>query len=522
MPPLSQEDQDFVRVFGYYLENRIDQSPTMPANVSKPLPPAPRASDVVLTAAATAFIGNHTAPDADVPQEDECPICLETYSDAPEPCLRVTGKAGCTCRIGLVCLGEMLSMSPEKEKKCPLCRALWIASTVPPPRTARPEMVNPGTVGRSSRVADMPRTSASHVSRLSATANPFLPRGITSTPVVNMSRDDAGDEDYSELTRDIENVRARARGTQSSRSQRRQEMRDLIAQRPAFLLSPSVRRTASLAAPAPPRRAQDAGAGATSTSSGDRISSLASTHRRAQDAVAGASSTPSSGRNASIATPPRRALDAGAGASSTPPAAERPTIAARRGSARPASIRPSIQLGPSALLLPPANLTPAPKSAAPAHPKTPPAPVRPSRAEEQKKEYQARSRELDTREKELNTRAQALEIRDYHLDTREDAAKSQEKVYNKRKASLDALESSLNKRTKVLDEREVKVAEKLKMSKEHREEMKRVSELQKDEMTVRMEVQVERQITEMKRIMERQKGEMKNMIRVQQRHMDEL
>ncbi|KAH3970233.1 hypothetical protein HBI38_157530 [Parastagonospora nodorum] len=520
---LPQEEQDFFHALGCYLENQIDQSPTMPASVSKPLPPAPRASDVALTAAATAFIGNHTAPDADVPKEDECPICLETYADAPEPCLRVMGKAGCTCRIGLVCLGEMLSMSPEKEKKCPLCRALWIASTAPPPRTARPEMVNPGTVGRSSRVADMPRTSASHVSRLSATANPFLPRGITPTPVVNMSRDDAGDEDYSELTRDIENVRARARGTQSSRSQRRQEMRDLIAQRPAFLLSPSVRRTASLAAPAPPRRAQDAGAGATSTPSGDRISSLASTHRRAQDAVAGASSTPSSGRNASIAPPPpRRALDAGAGASSTPPAAERPTIAARRGSARPASIRPPIQLGPGALLLPPANLTPVPKSAAPAHPKTPAAPVRPSRAEEQKKEYQARSRELDTREKELNNRENALEFRDYRLDTREDAAKSQEKANKKRKASLDALESSLNKRTKVLDEREVKVAEKLKMSKEHREEMKRVSESQKDEMTVRMEVQMERQITEMKHIMERQKGEMKNMIRVQQRHMDEL
>jgi hypothetical protein len=522
MPLLSQEDQDFFRTFGCYLENRIDQSPTMSANVSKPLPPALRASDVVLTAAATAFIGNHTAPDADVPKEDECPICLETYSEAPEPCLRVMGKAGCKCRIGLVCLGEMLSNSPEKEKKCPLCRALWIASTAPPPRTARPDsMANPGTISGSSRVANPSMASASHASRLSATANPFLPRGIAPTPVVNMSRDDVSDEDYSELTRDIENVRARARGTQSSRSQRRQEMRYLIAQHPTFLLSPSVRRTASMAAPAPPRRAQNAAAGATPTPSGDRMSSLASTHRQAQDAVAGVSSTPSSCRNPSIAHP-RRAQDAGAGASSTPPAAERPSIAARRGSARPASIRPPIQFGPGALLLPPANLTPAPKSAASAHPKTPPALVRPSRAEEQKKEYQVRSHELDTREKELNTREQALEIHDYHLDTREDAAKCQEKVNNKRKASLNALESSLNKRTKVLVERELKVAEQLEMLQEHREEMKSVLELQKDEMTVLMEVQVERQMTEMKRIMERQKGEMKNIIRIQQRHMGEL
>lgn len=512
---LLQEEQDFFRAFGCYIENPMDQSPNMPANVSKPLPPVPRPSDVVLTAAATAFIGNHTAPDADVPEEDECPICLETYSDAPEPCLRVTGKSGCTCRIGLVCLGEMLSKSPEKEKKCPLCRSLWIAGAAPPSRTARQDrMENPGTVGRSSREAHPPRTSSlSHPSRLSATANTFMPRRIAPTPVVDMSQDDAGD-DYSELTRDIENVRARARGTQSSRSQRRpeirdhdqrkQELRDLIAQTSPFFRNSSSGRTASMGAPAPLRRAQDAVAGAASTPSGGRISSLISTHRRAQDAVAGAFSTPSSGRTPSIAPPPRRAQDAVAGAFSTPPAAERLTIAAHRGSARPASIRRPIQIGPGALLLPPANVTPTPKSATSSQPRTPPAPSRPSRSEEQNKEYQDQSRELDARNTELVAREQALDIRDFHLDVREE---TQEKANNKRKAGLDALESSLNKRTKVLNEREVKVVNQLVMVQEHREEMKRVLWMQKDAM---------------KDLVQKQKEEMKATIKRQQNEMDRL
>ena len=461
---LPQEEQDFFRAFGCYLQSQADQSPTMPANVSKPLPSAPRASDVVLTAAATAFIGNHTAPDADVPKEDECPICLDIYSDAPEPCLRVKGKAGCTCRIGLVCLGEMLSKSPEKEKRCPLCRASWMASTAPPPQTAHPDgMVNPDTVGRSSREAHPPRTSSlSHASRLSATANPFMPRRIAPTPVIDMSQDDAGD-DYSELTRDIESVRARARGTQSSRSQRRQEvrdqniqreqeLRDLIAESSPFFRNSSGGRTASIGAPAPPRRAQDA--------------------------IAGAFFTPS--------------------------AADRPTIAARRGSVRPASIRPPIQLGPGALLLPPANVTPTPKPVASAQPKAAPGPSRPSRSEEQNKEYQERSSELDARKTELVAREQDLDMRDFHLDGREDI---QEKANNNRKAGLDALESILNKRSKVLNEREIKVAKQLTMVQEHREEMKRMLWMQKDAM---------------KDLVQKQKEEMKTAIKRQQNEMDRL
>jgi hypothetical protein len=84
---------------------------------------------IQLTPAATAFIRAHTAVDVEVPHGEECSICLENYRE--ELCVRIKGVGSCTCRIGQACLGELLSSNPLQEKKCPLCRTVWISGQAP-------------------------------------------------------------------------------------------------------------------------------------------------------------------------------------------------------------------------------------------------------------------------------------------------------------------------------------------------------------------------------------------------------
>jgi hypothetical protein len=69
-------------------------------------------------------MADHTTEDTNFPFLDDCPICLDTYS--LETCLRMTGIDGCNHHIGHKCLEEMLRSHPNEEKKCPLCRAVWI------------------------------------------------------------------------------------------------------------------------------------------------------------------------------------------------------------------------------------------------------------------------------------------------------------------------------------------------------------------------------------------------------------
>jgi hypothetical protein len=69
-------------------------------------------------------MADHTTEDTNLPFLDECPICLDNYS--LETCLRITGIDGCNHHIGRKCLEEMLRSRPNEEKKCPLCRAVWI------------------------------------------------------------------------------------------------------------------------------------------------------------------------------------------------------------------------------------------------------------------------------------------------------------------------------------------------------------------------------------------------------------
>ena len=87
----------------------------------------------------TAFLTTHTTLDNDdVPLLEECPICLESYSS--EPRRRITGIGGCAHHIGAKCLEEMLHSHPNEEKRCPLCRTMWIPAPRAPGASASEQM----------------------------------------------------------------------------------------------------------------------------------------------------------------------------------------------------------------------------------------------------------------------------------------------------------------------------------------------------------------------------------------------
>ncbi|KAG9185216.1 hypothetical protein G6011_07760 [Alternaria panax] len=96
---------------------------------------------------AVTFIRDHTAHDNDLPHQDECPICLDDYTG--EQCLRITNIPKCSHHIGANCLDDMLRSHSHEEKRCPLCRAVWIP--------ARPLPVLPGaqSLSASRRIADI-------------------------------------------------------------------------------------------------------------------------------------------------------------------------------------------------------------------------------------------------------------------------------------------------------------------------------------------------------------------------------
>ncbi|KAF2832533.1 hypothetical protein CC86DRAFT_425064 [Ophiobolus disseminans] len=203
-----------------------------------------------------AFIAAHTTVDTTLPVNDECPICLDNY--AHEDCLLITGITGCTHHIGQKCLEEMLRTRPAEEKRCPLCRTMWIAAgPLVPVSGMRPRFVHggplPSSVGsfRSSAAAARPlqeRNPAGDVSINNAISHmrmemelfnsrPEIRNGSPLAPeLINLDSDSDSEnyaaevESFNALTRDIEDVRARARNTQISRSQRRQALRDRTAQ----------------------------------------------------------------------------------------------------------------------------------------------------------------------------------------------------------------------------------------------------------------------------------------------------
>ena len=79
-----------------------------------------------ITAAATAFIAEHTTPVSDV--EGMCPVCHENYSSLDNiRVLKVNDVAGCKHIFCEACISKVLSSPWGTEKKCPCCRAVWMA-----------------------------------------------------------------------------------------------------------------------------------------------------------------------------------------------------------------------------------------------------------------------------------------------------------------------------------------------------------------------------------------------------------
>ncbi|KAI4671242.1 uncharacterized protein J4E88_009275 [Alternaria novae-zelandiae] len=60
------------------------------------------------------------------PPNAECPICLEPPS-ASHLCVQIKNIPGCNHLIGRECLKEMLVNRPDDAKKCPICRAEFLA-----------------------------------------------------------------------------------------------------------------------------------------------------------------------------------------------------------------------------------------------------------------------------------------------------------------------------------------------------------------------------------------------------------
>ena len=143
--------------------------------------------------AATKFVNEHTKIDIDPLLQEECPICLDAYT--VERCVQITGIPNCTHRIGFDCLMRVLSDRTTQEKRCPLCRAPWI----PGP--------NSEAIERASRSV----------------------RAITQSVARDGDDYESHLRSFNRFTRDIQDIRARAGTTRSSRpiAQPRRRMRDL-------------------------------------------------------------------------------------------------------------------------------------------------------------------------------------------------------------------------------------------------------------------------------------------------------
>lgn len=87
---------------------------------------------------AAAFLAGQTehVDPQDLPILEECPICLDTYQSEQPVRIKI---AGCAHVFGRSCLLALLTNNPRLEKKCPLCRTVWVKAphgSTPPDRTA--------------------------------------------------------------------------------------------------------------------------------------------------------------------------------------------------------------------------------------------------------------------------------------------------------------------------------------------------------------------------------------------------
>ncbi|KAF1950527.1 hypothetical protein CC80DRAFT_509651 [Byssothecium circinans] len=194
----------------------------------------------------------------DLQRLEECPICLDTYGSGTDTAKRLR-VPGCGHIFGENCLKKILKARPNDDTKCPLCRAQWMRA-LNPPRTRRPR-AGPGmpTSPMASRLLiDMterlresgapPRlnfvrpavragtlAAARQMVQDAPAANvaPEVARRVQPGPaheVISIDSD-SDDDNFEALTRDITEVRARARRTNLSRRERRIEDRDAARQR---------------------------------------------------------------------------------------------------------------------------------------------------------------------------------------------------------------------------------------------------------------------------------------------------
>jgi hypothetical protein len=480
MPPFHVEFD-----FNELNEPNIPEMPEAYVDIRTP-PPEVR-SQVELSPAAAAFIAEHTTIVIDVPTTDECPICLDNYT-AGVTCIQIKDIGSCKHRFCQSCVGALVSGHTNADLRCPSCRAVWIPSAT---AGARP-------FGRNTH------TQPGDHQNLSAAAQTFVPGQRV---VIDLDAEDYNAEvqSFNQFTRDIEDVRARARNTGGlSRSQRRQEMQDETTRRRAA--ERETRRTTE-------RESNRAQARA-------RLSALAQRGLNRPRTPAPAPAEPAFQDRTWIKTSAQQAGQLGSERSSTarsPVDMFQPRASSRtltQHAPQAPNERPTTPSNPFSLRISARSanqrlgLTPPPVESS-AIPSTP-GPARESvvssagrinqgiiergvtRSNQDVQREQAlntREKDLNVRETTLNTRQAALNAREKELNARETTLNSRATTLNTREDNLNSQEARINKRltnllakekdVKAREERTDKVAQ---LAQKQREEMKKVVKRQKEEM----------------------------------------
>ncbi|USP78826.1 hypothetical protein yc1106_06100 [Curvularia clavata] len=137
-----------------------------PGSVSRAGSPIPRIT-------ALEFVEKYTKPAPSRASKGACPICLDGYST--EECLQITGIAGCRHRIGVICLKDMLKHHPMEEKKCPLCRTVWIPGDSP--ASTPPQMIRRHSLAHTANalraINDVPRDHRQEASSIESSDMSF-------------------------------------------------------------------------------------------------------------------------------------------------------------------------------------------------------------------------------------------------------------------------------------------------------------------------------------------------------------
>ncbi|KAJ4299442.1 hypothetical protein N0V90_004687 [Kalmusia sp. IMI 367209] len=182
----------------------------------------------------------------DLPILDECPICLDTYST--EQAVRIKLK-DCGHVFGITCLVALFTSNANLEKTCPLCRTVWMSAPAPrarnparaagrPPRAvngnafleavqAEMEEENRQQHGDQLRLAVLDdRIRQARERQNGRSASGLRPPSREAQAVINLidsDEEEVTQESFNAFSRDIHDIRTRARNTQLSRKQRKEE-----------------------------------------------------------------------------------------------------------------------------------------------------------------------------------------------------------------------------------------------------------------------------------------------------------